>query len=483
MKYSIKDYTNLLVANQQKEWNIYLNRSFELWRKITAFANYNQREIENEVRTSFDRTTNSFNWGASFFLVDRLRMYYSNSKSITDGSSGERLTQNDIQTIGTSFSHRLRSNLTLLATISASSLSFESFSSNNTIDKRKNISLSTGLNYFFKAFPGNAYVRTDVKKFNEDDEDYYEYNIKTGLNFRFAAFPGLLPKCSIEGIVFKDKNGNGIHDEGEEFLKDKRIMISGGKYEIKTDEFGYYKFEKISGLQTNVSLNMADIPGGYIVTTISNYKMDIKNGETYQCNFGIAISNQIWGRVFSDLNDNGSFDPGIDNVFHNVGLSLQNKMTAKTDLKGFYNFISLPKGEYILNLDYSTLPLRHYSKEKLRRTVLVEEGKVIQVDFPFMPERTVMGTVFYDKDNNGVFSKEDKPLKDIIVECAGIQAKTTKKGKFVLKKLPAGKHRITIEDDSIPEGMSLSEEFPEVDIVNEPVTIRNIYFPVIMSDQ
>ncbi|MBN1522462.1 MAG: hypothetical protein JW928_08010 [Candidatus Aureabacteria bacterium] len=477
-KYSLRDNTNLIVSNIQKDMNIYLNRYINLWRKINTYFNYNLRKTEGSSDPALDRETQSMNWGASFFPVKPLRFYYSGSTSSTSGPESEKLTENNAQSVGISLTHKIRNNISFLTTLYASESTYELFLSQYR-EKRDNYGLSTGLNYFFTHFPGSVYVRGDVKKINlESSEDYYEYNLKTGMSVKFAAFPGLLPSCEVEGYVFKDADGNGRFDKGEDPLSDVRIMVAGGLREARTDINGYYNFKKVSGLQTNVAIKMADVPSGYVVTTLANYTMDIKNRETYQCDFGIAISNQIWGRIYADLNDNNKFDPGIDREFPQITVQLQNGLLTKTNVSGFYRFISLPRGEYTVSLDYTRLPVKYYSKETMKRTIMLEEGDVINIDYPFGAERMVMGTVFYDKDANNVYSKEDVPLEGVIVKCAGAEAETTKKGVFVLRKLPFGKNRITVDTDSLPKGAFFEGDWPEVDLSVKPETVRNIFIPI-----
>jgi len=479
-----REYSELILGNKQREYSLYLMRNWYLWRKINTFVGYSLKEYMSDTNPDSDRDSDTLSWGANVNILDNLRLYYNESSGETKTSSGEAQSKIGSRSVGISYSKKLLYNLNLLASLSNSKTRYESFITNASENEKDSIGLIANLGYMFTRFPGNAYVRADARKIdstsnNDFAEDYYEYRMKTGFSFRFAAFPGLLPGCNVEGHVFKDKNGNGRFDEADEPLSNMRVAAFGGTKETSTDENGYYQFKNLRGVQANISLVMADVSKGYVVTTLSNYKIEIKNKETYTCDFGISISNQIWGRVYADVNDNSKFDDFADKTFRGITVKLQNGMKTVTDKRGFYNFVSLPKGDYTISVDYSTLPINYYSKQKLKKEVTLEEGKVVNIDYPFGAERLIMGHVYLDKDGNGEFTNVDEPVADVIVKCDYDEDDTNKNGKFTLKKLPAGKHVLTIDETTIPEEMMVTGAFPEVELLETPETIRDINIPLI----
>lgn len=211
----------------------------------------------------------------------------------------------------------------------------------------------------------------------EKDKDYSEAHLRWGIRSSWDTFFRWNPKGIVEGVVFKDINGNGKKEPDEPGLEGVKIEI--GKAKIFTDKQGYFK-TTVRAKKVLVRIDERTLPEGYVLTTPSSYEVEIIKKRRVYINFGASAFSAVYGVVFYDVNSNFKFD-SQDIPLPYVRLFLEDK-AAFTNLEGCYYFRNLKEGEYKLKLDINTLPLEYIPSVPLEKEIKLSEGVKYFYAFP-----------------------------------------------------------------------------------------------------
>ncbi len=98
------------------------------------------------------------------------------------------------------------------------------------------------------------------------------------------------------------------------------------------------------------------------------------------------------------------------------------------------------------------LPVDLIPLTEAKRTIEVKGGRYYKEDFPLYTLRTIVGTVFFDKNGNEQFDTDEEGVVDVILRCADSTAITDSQGRYFLKKLPGGAQEVILDVESIPSG-------------------------------
>lgn len=213
------------------------------------------------------------------------------------------------------------------------------------------------------------------------------YQISIEVNGGFAFTPhGILPGDSarsihdgyISGRVFLDENANGVMDEGEKGVPGIEVSVD----EIAlatTDAQGRFIFHRIPPGIRRIRINIFTLPINYRAIT-GDLMLTVTAGSTQSVTLGIEIVGSVSGRVFVDINKNGTFDEE-DQPLRNVKvMTADGKYSTVTGQHGEY-YLLLTPATYRLVLDASTIPEGLVSKENIV-TITTAAEEVKGLDFP-----------------------------------------------------------------------------------------------------
>lgn len=326
---------------------------------------------------------------------------------------------------------------------------------------------------YFKAF---ARGRLEDRKSEIDgEEDLVEAELIVGANVIFDTGITWDPQGMIKGIVFKDLNGNGVLDKGEEGIPNIDVLLSNEDVS-KTDEKGVFDFGKIRGKLFRVTIDLQSVPAGYINTTPFSQDISIRQGKVSDVYFGIIARSGIRGIVFNDVNGNGFLD-GEDKGLPKVVVKLDGKRESVTDAEGRYYFENVGAGEHEIALVLDSLPLNFVPKVAIKQKITVNEGRMHTRYFPVQATREISGKVFDDKNKNGVFDKGEKGLERMMVAIGPNLVLTDGQGKFRFKNLPSGKHIVELRNKGIPKGYQLSSPGTQIVELGEEISeVTGIHF-------
>jgi len=281
----------------------------------------------------------------------------------------------------------------------------------------------------------------------------------------------------VQGYVFKDSNNNGTKDAGEEALP--RIDLFAGKNKnTTTNEKGFYRFDKLKGEETSILLDIKTLPEGYSPTTANPQTAKLEREKIAEVNFGVLTRTEITGRIFNDLNMDGELN-GDDYGVADVLMKLDDGTSDYTENSGYYTFEYIKAGERTVVMNPASIPSHLLPLSYTKKTIKVEEGKTYKEDFPLYALRTIVGTVFVDKNGNGQFDSGEEGIADVEIKIADNSTLTDGMGRYFLKKLKSGSQKVEIEVESIPKDYEIiGNTFRNVDLSPEGDIKEGVDFPL-----
>ncbi|MGE0084616.1 MAG: SdrD B-like domain-containing protein [Desulfococcaceae bacterium] len=304
--------------------------------------------------------------------------------------------------------------------------------------------------------PGDYTVReTDLSGYTSTTPN--EVSVSTADTGSAEAVFGDQRPAVISGLVFEDKNGNGVQDEGENGIPGVAVELTDSTGQVIASvisgEDGRYAFDPVN--PGNYTVKETD-PEGYISTTGNSVDVTLPDGGTAPVNFGDQKKGSISGIVFNDVNGDGvrdSEEPGISGVNVELLDSEGNLIAATvTSPEGTYSFADVPAGAYVVK---ETDPEGYVSTTGNTVPVNLVSGTEATASFGDRIIGSISGTVFNDVNGDGVISAGETGIPGVTVELLtpdGAVIATTVtggNGSYSFTDIPAGAYIIRETD---PEG-------------------------------
>ncbi|MDY7076443.1 MAG: SdrD B-like domain-containing protein, partial [Chloroflexota bacterium] len=239
------------------------------------------------------------------------------------------------------------------------------------------------------------------------------------------------PPCAIIfGTVFIDADGDGVRDATEPGIGGVSITLDG-VITTTTDLDGHYVLSTtVAGVRTVVETDLpfytpnsqevspTDLKR-YFSTTPNKVRTDVILGNSYQIDFGDALTNfgfaSIPGTVFEDSDGDGIWDEhelGIPGVL----VTLDEVTTTTTNINGSYTFSTTVTGVHTV---IETDPDGYFSTKPNEVHVSANLDKSYQVRFGDAPAASgfasIYGTVFNDTDTDGTYDANETGVSGVTV--------------------------------------------------------------------
>jgi len=282
--------------------------------------------------------------------------------------------------------------------------------------------------------------------------------------------------ASLAGVVFEDTNGDGVQDAGESGISGVLVSLSGtnlfsaavsnsmstgldGSYSFTGLVPGTYQLNEAQPVTHFDGIDSAGSAGGTVAA-------DEVSG--IQLNSGVAATGylfaerdavEISGFVFEDPNGNGVRDAGEAGIA-GVDVEIQgpDDGLTTTDATGAWSFTGLQPGTYTVT--EQSQPILHYvDGASVAGTAggTVATNTISDIDltstaggylFAEIPMSVIRGTVWNDKNDDGVIDAGEPLLEGINITLSGSAdrvAVTGADGTFVFGDLPVGTYTLTEE--------------------------------------
>ncbi|HEV3344302.1 MAG TPA: SdrD B-like domain-containing protein, partial [Pirellulales bacterium] len=273
---------------------------------------------------------------------------------------------------------------------------------------------------------------------------------------------------SIVGTVFTDVNDDGKFDTGDVGIAGRTVFINKdgtGKPDnnpkTTTNSVGQFSF---SGLTAGAYTVEEVLPTGGTLTTPTQAVTVTAGQTTTGVLFGELPS--ITGKLFVDLNNNGKLDtgePGLgaQTVFLNIdgtGVPDANNPSTTTDSSGNFAFGTEPAATYTVGVQLSA----NVALSTSTTSVTVTTGHTASgVNLGERP--SIVGTVFTDTANTGVFQSGDAgvPGRTVFLNNDGTgapdstnpSATTDSNGNYYFLGLAPNSYTVT---EVVPSGITLT---------------------------
>ena len=143
----------------------------------------------------------------------------------------------------------------------------------------------------------------------------------------------------MEGVVFEDKDGDGVYSEGDEYLAGVTVTITdsaGNVYTVVTDTGGSYSQQVAPG-DTTMTFTSALLDR--LQQTTGASAVNVPSGGTTNTSVAFLVPSYVEGEVFEDVDGDGVYGIGdlyISGVNILITDSLGREYTVVTDANGYY---------------------------------------------------------------------------------------------------------------------------------------------------
>lgn len=272
-------------------------------------------------------------------------------------------------------------------------------------------------------------------------------NVGIGVN-TIVDYP-LIVAGGIQGAVFEDTNGNGVHDAGEPGVVGVTVTrIGGGQPDaaaLTATGGGYTILTAAAGSYT-VTLTT---PAGYNSVSLSARPVDLAEGGGAQADFIVQQQGVIEGVVFVDRDGDEILGPG-ESGLAGVSVSLTPGGTTTTDSAGHFRFTGQGVGKYSVA---ATAPGGYVLVSLGSRFVsLATPGASATAGFAMQQLGVIQGVVFDDSNANGVREFGELGIPGVRVTLNGGSTQTTDSlGFYAFDALSPGLYRAAV---SVPAGFT-----------------------------
>ena len=260
----------------------------------------------------------------------------------------------------------------------------------------------------------------------------------------------------IKGICFLDANYNGLYDEGEAPMKGVKVTaIKQSKdSEIAVAYSGEDGTYVLTGLRGNTYKMRAVLPqdGSDFTRTVSdplgnhfaarpgrreNFWKDfiLADAQQREMNVGVIYPATMTGKVYLDNDFSGTLN-GKEKIVSGYLVKLldlkgNTVATDKTSVKGKYELVDVPPGDYTLSVtalkDYAftkygegNVILNRNNGEGYSETIHLDLGeKKDGMDIGMIQPGVISGSVFADRNDNGIRDNGENGLTGVTVRLMG----------------------------------------------------------------
>lgn len=311
---------------------------------------------------------------------------------------------------------------------------------------------------------GKADSRSQAITFTRTDPDV------TNVNFGYA------DDYSIHGLVYRDGDRNETHGATEKGYANQTVELRDKDGNVvattTTDANGAYSFEKLPAGDYTVKvvkdgaltdLDQTEDPDSTKDSTSGVISLSNDHRTETDVNFGYIGNNSINGTIYRDGNRDGK-KGDTEGRYSGVTVQLLDKdgkviATTTTDKDGKYSFEHLPDGTYsvkvvkdgvLTDTDQTGDPDNKLDNASEPITLDEKNPTKGDVDFGYVPNNTIKGTVYRDDNRDKTIDGDEPGLERVSVQLLDEDGKvlqtldTDADGNYAFQHLPDGKYTVKV---------------------------------------
>ena len=311
---------------------------------------------------------------------------------------------------------------------------------------------------------GKTDSRSQAITFTRTDPDV------TNVNFGYAE------DYTVSGTVYYDKDRSETLNNSEPGFDGITVNLLGEDGQVvattTTKADGTYSFSKLLAGDYTVKVEPSDLlkkleqtedPDGTKDHTSGVVQVNHDNPSVKNVNFGYIANNSINGTIYRDGDRDGK-KGDTEGRYSGVTVQLLDKdgkviATATTDKDGKYSFEHLPDGTYsvkvvkdgaLTDTDQTGDPDNKLDNASEPITLDEKNPTKGDVDFGYVPNNTIKGTVYRDDNRDKTINGDEPGLERVSVQLLDEDGKvlqtldTDADGNYAFQHLPDGKYTVKV---------------------------------------
>ena len=287
---------------------------------------------------------------------------------------------------------------------------------------------------------------------------------------------GYVPDYSIHGLVYRDGDRDETHGATEKGYANQTVELRDKDGKVvattTTDENGAYSFEKLPAGNYTVKvvkdgaltdLDQTEDPDSTKDSTSGVISLGNDHRTETDVNFGYIANNSINGTIYRDGDRDGK-KGDTEGRYSGVTVQLLDKdgkviATTTTDKDGKYSFEHLPDGTYsvkvvkdgaLTDTDQTGDPDNKLDNASEPITLDEKNPTKGDVDFGYVPNNTIKGTVYRDDNRDKTINGDEPGLERVSVQLLDENGKvlqtldTDADGNYAFQHLPDGKYTVKV---------------------------------------
>ena len=287
---------------------------------------------------------------------------------------------------------------------------------------------------------------------------------------------GYVPDYSIHGLVYRDGDRNETHGAGEKGYANQTVELRDKDGKVvattTTDENGAYSFSKLPAGDYTVKvvkdgaltdLDQTEDPDSTKDSASGVISLGNDHRTETDVNFGYIANNSINGTIYRDGDRDGK-KGDTEGRYSGVTVQLLDKdgnviATTTTDKDGKYSFEHLPDGTYsvkvvkdgaLADTDQTGDPDNKLDNASEPITLDEKNPTKGDVDFGYVPNNTIKGTVYRDDNRDKMIDGDEPGLERVSVQLLDEDGKviqtldTDADGNYAFQHLPDGKYTVKV---------------------------------------
>ena len=216
---------------------------------------------------------------------------------------------------------------------------------------------------------------------------------------------GIVGNASLVGVVFDDRDGDGVQDPGEPGIPGVEVSVvwngPNGPVTliVTTANDGSWELPNLPSGDYDVTIDVSTLPDGDVATTPISVSVVVPPGGSASVEHGATAGASVGDRIWNDTDRDGVQDVGEAGI-PGVRVTLTDAdgdlvATTTTDSTGSYSFDDLVPGSYTVTVDLTTVPAGFTQTgdpdavRDGRSTVTLPAGAtIVTVDFGFAAPRS-----------------------------------------------------------------------------------------------
>ena len=287
---------------------------------------------------------------------------------------------------------------------------------------------------------------------------------------------GYVPDYSIHGLVYRDGDRDETHGVTEKGYANQTVELRDKDGKVvattTTDENGAYSFEKLPAGNYTVKvvkdgaltdLDQTEDPDSTKDSTSGVISLGNDHRTETDVNFGYIANNSINGTIYRDGDRDGR-KGDTEGRYSGVTVQLLDASgnvvaTTTTDKDGKYSFEHLPDGTYSVKVvkdgvlaDADQTGDPDNKLDNASQPITLDENNPTKgdVDFGYVPNNTITGTVYRDDNRDKMINGDEPGLERVSVQLLDEDGKvlqtldTDADGNYAFQHLPDGKYTVKV---------------------------------------